>query len=107
MFIPVAIALQQRMISLSTYFSFDLTASSEISRVFIETSFYHVTANMEVHGLLSVCFLHFILCNFVHSLLVNVHVDVSKPLGKITKNFVGVTMNSTYVKENWKYFNLK
>lgn len=33
--------------------------------------------------------------------------DVSKPLGKITKNFVGVTMNSTYVKENWKYFNLK
>lgn len=62
---------------------------------------------MAVHGLLSVCVLHFILCNAAHSLSVNVHVDVSEPLGKITKNFVGVTMNSTYVKENWKYFDLK
>lgn len=63
--------------------------------------------NMELYGLFLVCFLYFILCNFVYFLLVNVYVDVSKLLGKIIKNFVGVMMNSMYVKENWKYFNFK
>nr|XP_022319991.1 heparanase-like [Crassostrea virginica] len=64
---------------------------------------------METRRILSFCFVLFtcLLSGSVLSQLVNVQIDISKPISKITKNFVGIAMNSSFVKENWKYFDLK
>lgn len=61
---------------------------------------------METRRKLSFCFVC-LLSGSVLSQLVNVQIDISKPVSKVTKNFVGIAMNSSFVKENWKYFDLK
>lgn len=59
-----------------------------------------MTTNIKIHNLLSIYFLHFILYNFIHSLLINIHININKPLNKITKNFIKITINNTYIKKN-------